>query len=366
VTQFGLYLMASALPLYMRDLGVAQSRIGFEVSLGSLSAIAVALFIGPSISRYGSRLFLTLGAFIYLVSAVGMLVFAREETVSALRALQGVGTAFITPGAATWGVKLMPDRPSTALSILSATTNVALAIGPPIGLILYVGHGAGWLFIPVIGAAALGLTATRALPAEVFPRRQLGGFGFDMKWLPSLLTNMLGVANFGGILAYLPIYLSQRHGPNAGIFFTADAVGVLVFRIPTGLLADRYGSLVPNVLGLLLTVVGVALLALPPSIFALVLAGAGTGIGAGLFLTGINGDLARMSTDANRGTALSFISVSFSMGIFGGGAISGLLIGPGGFNAIVVLGCVTAAAALPVALLGRRRVSSFESHLTNR
>jgi predicted MFS family arabinose efflux permease len=79
-----------------------------------------------------------------------------------------------------------------------------------------------------------------------------------------------------------------------------------------------------------------------------------TGIGAGLFITGVYADLSAQSTDANRGTALSMSSASFSAAIFAGGAISGLLIGPGGFNAVLLLGGVTCLAALPLALVGGR------------
>jgi MFS family permease len=244
----------------------------------------------------------------------------------------------------------MPARPATSLSALGAVGNVALALGPPLGLALYTGHGAVWLFGPAAVAAGLGFSWTLSLPKQPIPLHKAAGFGFDRAWLPALITNLLGVANWGGIVAYLPIFLQQQHGPNAGILFTADAVGVLLLRIPTGILADRYGSLVPKLVGLGITLPAVAVLALPPSVLTLALAGAGTGGGAGLFITGIMGDLSRLSTEANRGTAMSLNGASFSAGIFLGSAVSGLLIGPGGFDAIILFGCVTCAAAVPFAL----------------
>jgi predicted MFS family arabinose efflux permease len=106
--------------------------------------------------------------------------------------------------------------------------------------------------------------------------------------------------------------------------------------------------LVAKVLGVVITLPGLAFLALPPSITALVLAGATTGIGAGLFITAIYADLSTMSTDANRGTAMSLATGAFSAAIFLGSAVSGLLIGPGGFNAILIFGAVTCLLALPL------------------
>jgi MFS family permease len=174
------------------------------------------------------------------------------------------------------------------------------------------------------------------------------GLGFDRAWLPPLLANALAVMYFGGIVAYLPLMLRHVHGPNAGIFFTADAVGVLLLRIPTGVLADRYGSLLPKVIGVAATLPGIAVLALPASIPVLIVSGAFTGVGAGLFITGILADLARLSSDANRGTAMSLGTGSFSAAIFIGSAVSGLLIGAG-FDAILIFGFATTAAALPFA-----------------
>jgi MFS family permease len=287
---------------------------------------------------------------IYLVTALSMLAIAQEGTVAALRAVQGIGTAVILPSAFTLGARLIPGRQTTALSVLGAGSNVALALGPPLGLALYTGHGAAWLFLPAAASAALGFVSTFFLPRTENQIKGAVGFGFDRVWLPALFTNLLGVANWGGIVAYLPLHLQQLHGPNAGILFTADAVGVLVLRVPTGILADRHGSQIPKLLGLAITLPAVAILALPPSVLTLTLAGVGTGGGAGLFITGIMGDLARLSTEANRGTAFSMSSASFSAGIFLGSTISGLLIGPGGFDAIILFGCLTCAAAVPFAM----------------
>jgi MFS family permease len=353
LTQLGYYLTTAALPLYLRDLGTAQNRIGFEVGLGNMTAVVVTLLLGPALNRYGPRVFLSVGGVIYLVTALGMLAVAQVGTVAALRAAQGIGTAVILPSAFTLGAKLMPDRQATSLGVLGAVSNIALALGPPLGLALYTSHGAAWLFVPAAAAASLGFLSTLFLPRQEGSLTRASGFGFDRAWLPALFTNLLGVTNWGAIVAYLPIYLQHQHGPNAGILFTADAVGVLLLRIPTGILADRYGSLVPKLVGLAISLPAIAILALPPSILTLALAGAGTGGGAGLFITGIMGDLSRLSTDANRGTAMSLSGASFSAGIFLGSAIAGLLIGPGGFDAIVLFGCVTCAAAVPFAISRR-------------
>jgi MFS family permease len=351
LTQLGYYLTAAALPLYLRDLGAAQGRIGLEIGLGSMLSLAVTLLMGPAINRYGSVVFVRVGGGAYVLTSLGMVLFPNEVAVTACRAGQALAGAMLVPSAFTLGSRLMPNRHATALGTLGAMNGLALAIGPPVGLVLYTSYGAKGLFIPAIAASALGLLATLLLP-NVRPVARAGmGFGFDRSWVPSLASNALLAMYFGGILAYLPLYLRQVHGPNAGIFFSADAVGVLLLRIPTGMLADRSGSFLPKLLGVAVTIPGIAVLMLPPSLLTLIAGGAGTGIGAGLFITGVMGDLARMSNDANRGTAISLGNGSFNGAIFVGSSISGLLIGPGGFDAVLIFGLLTTIAAFPLVLM---------------
>lgn len=353
VTQLAFYLTTAALPLYFRDIGAAQDRIGLEVGLGNLAGVVVTLLLGPAINRYGAERFFRLGAVCYVVSAAGMLLVPHEAAVTGFRVVQGFGLAMIGPSSFVLGARFLPDRPGTSIGVLGSLSSLALAAGPPIGLLLYVGHGAAWLFLPSIGIGFLGLAATALLPPVPARNEEARGFGFDRQWLPALISNFLAGVYFGGILAYLPLYLRAVHGPNAGIFFTADAIGVLLLRVPTGILADRYGSLVPRILGIVVTVPGIGALALPPSLWALAVAGACTGIGAGLFITGVLSDLFRHSTAANQGTAAALGNGSFSASIFTGSALSGVLIGPGGFGAVLLFGAITCAAALPLVLWKR-------------
>jgi MFS family permease len=305
------------------------------------------------LNRYGAHVFLRISALLYLLAAAGMLLFREELPVTAFRTLQGVGGAFIVPASMTLAVRLVPQRRGTAMGAMGSLNALALAAGPPIGLVLYAHYGGSGLFIPALAAAALGLATVFLLPMVPGSHEEARGFGYDRAWTPLIVANGLAAIYFGGIIAYLPLYLRHVHGPNAGIFFTADAIGVLLLRIPTGLLADRQGALLPKILGLAITLPGIGVLGLSPSIFTLVASGAMTGIGAGLFITGVYADLAVRSTEANRGTAMSLSAASFGAAIFAGSAISGLLIGPGGFTAVLIFGAITCLAALPFAVLQR-------------
>lgn len=127
VTQLAYYLTA-ALPLYLRDLGAAPSRIGFEVGLGSIAGLALTFLVGPALNRYGADRFLRLGGLVYLVAAAGMLVLRHEVSVALFRALQGVGAAILVPSAYTLGARLIPRRRGAALGIMGSVNNLAWII----------------------------------------------------------------------------------------------------------------------------------------------------------------------------------------------------------------------------------------------
>jgi len=349
LTQVAFSLTFAALPLYLRDLGAARERIGLEVGSGSLAAVLVMLALGPALSRRGPRLFLALGAALYLATALAMLAVPAEGAVTFFRVLQGVGTAVVMPSASTLAVGLFPTRPATALGLMNSLNSLAMACGPPVGLALYTARGAAGLFLPAAFAAALGLAATCVLPSGR-PGHGARGFGFDAAWIPLYLASAFGVIYYGGILAYLSLHLREINGPNAGIFFAADNLGSFFLRGLSGVLVNRVGSRWPKVIGGALTVPGVILLALSPSPLTLAAAGALTGSGAGLLLSAIMADLARLSEPRNRGTALALGAASINAASFAGSAVSGVLFIIGGFDMVVGFSAVMAVAALPFAL----------------
>jgi MFS family permease len=360
VAQGSLYLVAAALPLYLHHLGAATAHIGTEVGAGNLAGVACTIAAGPLINRWGPHRLLLAGVACYLVAASAMLALPSEATVTAARALQGVGVALVVPSALTMAPGLLPMGRGAALGTVAALNNLGLAIGPPLGLWLYATGGARALLLPAIACAVVGLGAALALPRAPRSGVPARGFGYDRGWTLALLANALIVAYFGGIIAYLPLVLARLRGPNAGIFFTADAVGVLLLRVPSGALVDRYGPRLPQLVGIALTLAGIGALFLPYSALTLVLAGAGTGVGAGLFITAVLVTLHQRSGDHNRGTAMALMLASFNAGIFGGAAVSGLLIGPGGFASVLLLGLATTIAGLPVVLLDRDGAGATE------
>jgi MFS family permease len=306
------------------------------------------------------------GVVCYLLAALGMLLVPAEGIVAVCRALQGLGLALVYPSLLTMAPRLVPLGPGAALGLTASFNTVAMAVAPPIGLWLYGQGGAPALFGPAAACAAAGLGVVFALPTVPRPAAPARGLGYDRRWTASLLANAFCGAYFGGVVAYLPLALARVGGPNAGIFFTADALSVLLLRTPTGALVDRSGPRILQLAGVIVTLAGLGALSLPPSLPTLVAAGACTGGGAGLFISALLVTLTKRSGDHNRGTAMALSSASLNVGMFACAALSGLVYGAGGFGAVLLLGAATTVAAFPCVLADRARpAGSHHMHHTD-
>ena len=355
IGQGSLSLVAAALPLYLANLGVPTARIGAEVGAANLVGLVCTILVGPLINRSGPVRLLRAGMACNVVAALGLLALPTEAAVVACRAVQGVGTALVMPSVLTMAPRVVPLRPGAALGAVGSLNNLSLAVATPLGLWLYARGGGAALFGPAALCAGLGLVAALLLPALAPSGDAVRGFGYDRRWTPTLATNALLLAYFGGLVAYLPLALAYPGAPNAGLYFAADTIGVMILRIPSGALVDRYGARPAMVLGVAITLAGLGALAFPATALTLIASGLITGLGAGLFIGGILVTLNERSDDRNRGTAMAMSAASFNLGLLGGSALSGPLYGLGGFGAVLLFGTATTLATLPFIAWDRRQ-----------
>ena len=127
-------------------------------------------------------------------------------------------------------------------------------------------------------------------------------------------------------------------------------------RIPTGYLADRFGARWLMVAGVATTGLAIGILLISPSLATLLVAGAGTGLGAALLLPPILLELTKRSDERDRGTAMALYNTSFAAAVGAGSLGGAVLVQRLGFNATLVASLVACLAAAPIALATVRRL----------
>ena len=156
-------------------------------------------------------------------------------------------------------------------------------------------------------------------PTDVAQRRL--GFAFRRDWAPLIAIDLLYIAHWGVIVAFLP-QRAEAAGANIGLFFVADGVAILLSRVPSGWLADRIPPIFLIISGLAATGVAVLVLTLPPTTPLLMVAGTLTGLGGGLVITPMLVEISRRSRDADRGSAFALFSAA-NAGALAIGSIGG-------------------------------------------
>jgi MFS family permease len=366
--QAGFHGFTASLPVALARAGVSNAEIGLIVGIASLVQVPAAFVAGAVVDRIGGLRVLALGGVAYLVGCGILALPGVEAGGPALpfvvaRLFQGVGIAGNLPAAMSLVPRLTSARRrGVGLAFIGSAHNLTMVAMPPLSLAVLAMtslHGVA-IAMTLVVAAGLALvllipfhfqepdTTDPATPAHPVARRHLG-LAIRPSWIPLLAMVLLYIGHWGVIVAYLP-QRAEAAGADIGLFFAADGIAVLLSRVPTGWLADHVRSVYLMVSGLALSGTSVVLLTAPPTTPLLIIAGLLGGVGGGLTMTPILLELARRSTDADRGSAFSLFSAALALALVFGSIGAAPLVQVFGFEAALLAGVVGIIAAALVAL----------------
>jgi MFS family permease len=358
--QAGFHAWIASIPVAMAAVGRPDPEIGLVVGSAAVANLLAALASGGLIDRFGGRAAYLVGTLVLFAGAAPIalgLVGAASDSLELilLRALQGIGLAIVLPSVMMLVPGQVPRRRlPTALAVVGVAGNVSLAVTPATSLALLSTWG-----LPAVGLAvclsvaggAVLLWPVRDHEREAMERRPTAFRpAWRRSWLAPVLTTILFIAHWGVVTAYLP-QRAQAAGADIGLFFTADALGLLALRVPAGWLAGRIGSRPLIIVGVLVTLVGVALILPPPETWLLVVAGLLCGAGSAFFFPVMALELTFRSDVGTRGSAFALYGLAFGAGI----ALGSLAVAPIypliGFDLALLGGLALVAVAGAIALL---------------
>jgi MFS family permease len=365
LAQVGFHAFIASLPLALLAAGRSNPEIGAIMGIAAVIPIGAALVAGGLIDRYGARVVFLAGAGAYLAAGVLLTtgVVAPDGPIPLLvfaRVLQGIGLAFVMPAALSLVPLLVSqERLGLALGLVGTGANISLALSPPVSLLIL--DAASIRAVALVAGLSIAMSLvliwpmrTRRAQEERLSQSRLSAFRPSWRdaWTAPLLVSFLFVAHWGVVTGYLP-QRAETSGADVGLFFTADALGVLLLRAPAGWLAGRVGPRPLIFIGLLITLAALVLLIPRATTPMLIIAGLGTGGGAAFILPPITLELSNRSADADRGSAFALFNVAFSSGVAAGSIGLAPFISSLGFEAAIGLGIAACATAILVHLLDR-------------
>lgn len=346
-----------ALALFAESLGASPERIGFIVSVSTLTGVFLKLPSGALSDIYGRKLLLRIGVVAFGLPPFLYPFITDLNALTALRFFHGLATAIFAPSALATVAELYRERRGAALGTYTACTQSGALLGPFIGgyLIYAADFSTAFVTAGLFGCVAVVLFYSLHLDVAT-PSVQERGFapllaemwkGFvvvarNRKVLITSSTDAAKMIANGALMAFLPLYgVSAGLNPGeVGLLFTVQALTSFVSKPIMGRVSDQVGRQPLIMLGLVICA-GTFVCIPHVSMFAVLLvlsAGFGFGeavvsssssafvadssefktLGAGMGMQGMIGDIGHASGPLLAGILIERLSYSSAFAIIAG------------------------------------------------
>ncbi|WP_412679324.1 MFS transporter [Brevibacillus centrosporus] len=330
-------MLIPTLPVFITDKGGDQLAVGLVVSLFTVSALLVRPFTGKALDSMGRRPVLLSGLAIFLFSVFGYYWMASVALVLALRFVHGIGWGIVTTTYGTIVSDIIPaERRGEGMGYFGMFTNLAMAVGPLIGLSVSQSFGYGWLFGISGGLTGVAMILTRMVEIKApismtQPSAAAGGGLFEKKALfPALLALLTGVM-YGGVVSFITLFGQEVGIENVGLYFLFNAISLMLVRPLAGKLFDKKGPFWVLMPGGVLTGIAVVVLSYSTTELGLIAAAILFGIGAGSVQPSLQAWTIQRVDPSRRGAATGTFFSAFDLGIGGGAMILGAIAKQTGF-----------------------------------
>ena len=325
------YAMIAALPIViMTEYGGGDVEAGLAMTFFQIGTVVARPCAGILIDALNKqRLMLAVTTAFFLL----MCAFAFASTIAAiygLRLVHGIVFAIATTTAAALAALILPPtRKGEGIGYFALSTNLAMVVGPMIGLLLMEHFSATALFAVLSLLAAISIAlGGQKLPNKVIllqknsARTLSFGTFIERKALaPALIAGILFFA-YGSVLTFIPLYTrSLGLSSETSLFYACYAGAILVTRPFIGRVFDRKGPDYTVYPGLIFFAAGMFLLGTITGLSGLIAAALLLGAGFGAVTPALQ-TLAVRSAPATRAgvaTATYFWALDISVGLAAAG-----------------------------------------------
>lgn len=351
------YVLVAALPIVITsELSGSDLDAGLAMTYFQIGTIVCRLFAGRLIDGFNKRVVLLLSTALFFI-IMGLFNFTTSlEAIFVLRGLHGVIFALGTTVMAALAVLVLPtNRKGEGINMFAIFSNVAMVLGPAIGLYALSSYGsiALYLFLTIMTGLALVLSNSIPLSKELATPKPSTHKGWhisqfiERRSLPWALMGLFIGFTYSGVLVFIPIELNSI---GAGIwgsaFFAIFAVMIIISRPLLGKAYARYGSKYIIYPGLLLFILGLLALGIATTPLTIILTAPLLGLGYGAAQPAFQA-LAIQSAPIERAgvsTATYFLALDISVGV--GSVILALLASDVGYQYLYMFTAIIMIVAL--------------------
>lgn len=273
-------------PVFAREaLGADRLGVGVVIASFSIASLVMRPVVGWASDRFGRRPLLIGGALLNVAALALHLVATDLVLFLVARSLLGVAEGFYLVAAIAAGSDLAPEqRRGEAISFLSLSLYLGIAVGPPIGeTVLALGsYAAVWLVAAGVATVAATLTwlTPETVPVDDVDGPRTRGRPIHPAGLFPGLVSLLGLWGMAGYLTFLPLYARQIGLDGSAVPLAMYALIVVALRVVGARVPDRFGAARVSGAALAISALGMAILGLVPTAMGLM-------VGSGVFAAGV-------------------------------------------------------------------------------
>ncbi len=329
---FSFMLLTPLLPLYLSEaFGADKDEIGLVLSGYALTALLIRPFSGYLVDSFPRKVTLLVCYFLFFILFGGYLVAGSLLAFCVVRTLHGAPMGATTVANSTVAIDVLhPQRRAEGIGYYGLSNNLATAIAPSVGLLIY--HW--WnnytiIFSLALIAAGLGLVINSTLQMQPRPVQSgrpplsLDRFLLLKGWSEGVSMTCFSFS-YGVISTYLAIYGKQELGITAGtgLFFALLSTGLIMSRLAGAHRLGR-GEVTRNAShGVAVSLVGYLLFAALHNAWGYYGAALIIGLGNGHMFPAFQTMFINLAPNSQRGTANSTLLTAWDLGI-GLGIVAG-------------------------------------------
>ena len=365
------YVLVAALPIVITsELSGSDLDAGLAMTYFQIGTILCRIFAGRLIDGFNKRIVLLISTALFFI-IMGLFNFTTSlEAVFVLHGLHGVVFALGTTVMATLAVLVLPpNRKGEGVNMFAIFSNIAMVLGPAIGLYALSSYGsmALYIFLTVMTGLAMVLSNIIPLSKELTLPKQSKYKGWHIfqfienKSLPWALMGLFIGFTYSGVLVFIPIELnSMGAGIWGSAFFAIFALMIIISRPIVGKIYARYGSKIIIYTGLGLFILGLFGLGLAITPLAILFTAPLLGLGYGAAQPAFQA-LAIQSAPIERAgvsTATYFLALDISVGA--GSVILAVLASAWGYQYLYMFTALVMVIALALYHIWVKRYTPLE------
>jgi len=351
-TFFSAFQLLPVIPLRIIDLGGSKAAAGLFLAVYTFSSAFAAPVMGTVADHLGRRRVLIIASILFVFFSLAYGVVPWLPVVLVIAIVHGSIWSTILSSASAIMTDFNPiERRTEGLAYWGLAPTAAIAIAPAVGLWV---HHLGWF---ALCAEIATLSAIMAVWATRIP----GGTTRDADirlprvadlwdWSVVRATLSLTVVSFGygGITSYVALLSRERGISPESLFFTVFAVTIVLVRVLTSRLGDRFGPKVLLYPAFAAMPIAFATLAVAETRLQMTAAAVLFGIGLGASFPAFMAFVVTNTDEARRGRTFGSVIWAFDTGIGLGSVVIGAIGERRGLGFAFYVAAAIACLAIPI------------------